>query len=45
MPNQSNTTTLPINPDTGSYFLPQPPGGTRLQVGSEGGKQQPACTI
>lgn len=32
LPNPSNTTTLPPNPDTGSYFLPQAPGGARLKV-------------
>lgn len=32
LPNQANTTSVPLNPETGSYFFPQPPGGTRLQV-------------
>jgi len=32
LPNQANTTSVPLNLETGSYFFPQPPGGTRLQV-------------
>lgn len=32
LPNTANTTTVPLNPQTNSYFFPQPPGGSRLQV-------------